>query len=64
MSTGLKLKGCSAEKRPTPWDQSRKTALLGLLAFGEGWHNNHHGFPYSARQGFHWWQVDLAWYVI
>jgi stearoyl-CoA desaturase (delta-9 desaturase) len=45
-------------------DQSRNNALLGLLAFGEGWHNNHHAFPYSARHGFRWWQVDLAWYVI
>jgi stearoyl-CoA desaturase (Delta-9 desaturase) len=45
-------------------DQSRNNALLGLLAFGEGWHNNHHAFPYSARHGLRWWQVDLAWYVI
>ena len=34
------------------------------MAFGEGWHNNHHAFEYSARHGFEWWQVDMTWYVI
>lgn len=38
--------------------------LFGLLAFGEGWHNNHHAFEYSARQGLEWWQIDIGWYVI
>jgi stearoyl-CoA desaturase (delta-9 desaturase) len=33
-----------------------------LLTFGEGWHNNHHHFPGSARQGFYWWEIDLTWY--
>lgn len=45
-------------------DQSRNNALLGVLALGDGWHNNHHAFPSSARHGFHWWQVDITWYVI
>jgi stearoyl-CoA desaturase (Delta-9 desaturase) len=45
-------------------DQSRNNFLLGLIAFGDGWHNNHHAFPSSARHGFHWWQPDLAWSVI
>ncbi|KAL6284500.1 hypothetical protein ACE6H2_015429 [Prunus campanulata] len=45
-------------------DTSRNNWWLGLLAFGEGWHNNHHAFDYSARQGFEWWQIDLTWYVI
>lgn len=45
-------------------DHSRNNFVLGLLAFGEGWHNNHHAFPYSARHGFHWWQPDLGWSMI
>ena len=43
-------------------DDSRNSLLLALLTFGEGWHNNHHHYPASARQGFRWWQVDLTWY--
>lgn len=45
-------------------DRSRNEWLVGLLAFGEGWHNNHHAFPRSAFHGLHWWQVDLSSYVI
>jgi stearoyl-CoA desaturase (delta-9 desaturase) len=45
-------------------DESRNNALFGLLALGEGWHNNHHAFPASARHGLKWWQVDLSWWVI
>jgi stearoyl-CoA desaturase (delta-9 desaturase) len=45
-------------------EQSRNNLLLGVLAFGEGWHNNHHAFPYSARHGFHWWQPDLTWNLV
>jgi len=43
-------------------DDSRNNVWLALLTFGEGWHNNHHFFPGSSRQGFHWWEVDLTWY--
>jgi stearoyl-CoA desaturase (delta-9 desaturase) len=43
-------------------DDSRNNVWLALLTFGEGWHNNHHFFPGTARQGFHWWQVDVTWY--
>jgi len=43
-------------------DDSRNNPWLALLTFGEGWHNNHHYFPGSARQGFRWWEVDLTWY--
>lgn len=43
-------------------DDSRNNVWLALLTFGEGWHNNHHFFPGSARQGFRWWEVDLSWY--
>lgn len=43
-------------------DDSRNNPWLALLTFGEGWHNNHHYFPGSARQGFRWWEIDLTWY--
>jgi len=39
-------------------------ALVAFLIFGEGWHNNHHAFPTSARQGLRWYQWDPAWYSI
>ena len=45
-------------------DNSRNNWLLAVLTFGEGWHNNHHYFPGSARQGFRWWEVDLTYYVL
>ena len=43
-------------------DDSRNNVWLALLTFGEGWHNNHHFFPGSSRQGFRWWEVDVTWY--
>ncbi|MEQ1849185.1 MAG: fatty acid desaturase [Candidatus Peribacteraceae bacterium] len=39
-------------------DESRNNWLVGLLAAGEGWHNNHHAFPDSAMHGLRWWQFD------
>jgi stearoyl-CoA desaturase (delta-9 desaturase) len=45
-------------------DQSRNNVLFGILALGEGWHNNHHAFPTSARHGLEWWQLDVSWWVI
>jgi len=45
-------------------DRSRNQWLVGLLAFGEGWHNNHHAFPRSAFHGLRWWQIDLSAYLI
>ncbi|BFG36578.1 hypothetical protein CerSpe_228520 [Prunus speciosa] len=45
-------------------DMSRNNWVFGLLTHGEGWHNNHHAFQYSARHGFEWWEVDVTWYVI
>src|SRR5947208_1994454 len=44
--------------------RSRNEWIVGLLGFGEGWHNNHHAFPRSAFHGLHWWQFDLSGYVI
>ncbi len=45
-------------------DDSRNNALLAVLTLGEGWHNNHHHFPGSARQGFYWWEIDISYYVL
>eukprot|EP00667_Euglena_gracilis_P011292 EG_transcript_11539 len=50
--------------KTNPVDESRNNWWVGLIALGEGWHNNHHAFQYSARLGFEWWQVDITWYVI
>jgi stearoyl-CoA desaturase (delta-9 desaturase) len=43
-------------------DTSRNNPVLALLTLGEGWHNNHHHYPGSVRQGFTWWEVDIAYY--
>ena len=45
-------------------DQSTNNWLTGVLAFGEGWHNNHHCYPRSARAGFVWWEIDMYYWVI
>lgn len=45
-------------------DTSRNNLLLAALTHGEGWHNNHHYYPGSARQGFLWWQIDVTWIVL
>jgi stearoyl-CoA desaturase (delta-9 desaturase) len=45
-------------------DRSRNQWTVGLLALGEGWHNNHHAFPRSAFHGLRWWQIDISAYVI
>ena len=45
-------------------DASTNHPVVGLLAYGEGWHNNHHKFPFSARHGLEWWQVDITWWVL
>lgn len=45
-------------------DTSTNNWLVALLALGEGWHNNHHKFAYSARHGLEWWQFDLTWVLL
>ena len=45
-------------------DGSRNNLLLALVTLGEGWHNNHHYFMYSARQGIRWWEIDITYYVL
>jgi stearoyl-CoA desaturase (delta-9 desaturase) len=43
---------------------SRNNLILALLTFGDGWHNNHHYYPRSARHGFYWWEIDLSHYLL
>ncbi len=45
-------------------DESRNNWPLAILTCGEGWHNNHHHYAGSVRQGFFWWEVDLTYYVL
>ena len=45
-------------------DDSRNNWFVALLSFGEGWHNNHHAFPTSARHGLAWYEFDMSWLAI
>jgi stearoyl-CoA desaturase (delta-9 desaturase) len=45
-------------------DESRNNVITAFFAAGEGWHNNHHRYQRSARNGFYWWEFDPTWYVI
>ena len=45
-------------------DLSTNCWWVAVLTFGEGWHNNHHAFPTSARHGRRWWELDLSWLLI
>jgi len=45
-------------------DDSRNNFWLALLTLGEGWHNNHHRFAVSARQGFYWWEIDISYALL
>ena len=45
-------------------DTSRNSAIVAFFTFGEGWHNNHHHVPSSARQGHRWWEYDVGFYVL
>src|SRR4029434_5534140 len=54
----------SGSKRYVTRDDSRYNSLIAIVTLGEGWHNNHHAFQSSVRQGFKWWEVDLAYYVL
>lgn len=45
-------------------DDSRNSLLISLVTLGEGWHNNHHRFPSSERQGLYWWELDLSHYML
>ncbi|KAL5728783.1 hypothetical protein ACHQM5_001823 [Ranunculus cassubicifolius] len=45
-------------------DLSTNNWFIAMLTYGEGWHNNHHAFEYSARHGLEWWEIDVTWYFI
>jgi len=45
-------------------DDSRNNWWLSLVTMGEGWHNNHHAYPRSARQGFRWYEFDATFYIL
>ena len=45
-------------------DDSRNNWLLALFTMGEGWHNNHHAYQTSVRQGFRWWEIDATFYLL
>jgi len=45
-------------------DDSRNNGFIALVSLGEGWHNNHHHYPVSARQGFYWWEIDISYYLL
>lgn len=45
-------------------DTSKNSFLISIFTLGEGWHNNHHRFPSSERQGFYWWELDISHYIL
>lgn len=45
-------------------NNSHNNWWVALITFGEGWHNNHHAYPSSARHGFKTWELDLSWWFI
>ena len=45
-------------------DTSKNNFWLALITMGEGWHNNHHYYQGSVRQGFQWWQIDVSFYIL
>jgi stearoyl-CoA desaturase (Delta-9 desaturase) len=54
----------SGSKRYLTGDDSRNNWLLAIFTMGEGWHNNHHAFQSSVRQGFRWWEFDPTYYIL
>jgi len=55
---------CGAGAATPPATTVATTSLLALITLGEGWHNNHHRYPMSVRQGFYWWEVDITYYLL
>jgi stearoyl-CoA desaturase (delta-9 desaturase) len=45
-------------------DRSTNCWWVALISFGEGWHNNHHAFPFSARHGLRWFEIDMTWWCV
>jgi stearoyl-CoA desaturase (Delta-9 desaturase) len=52
------------KRRYVTGDDSRNNWLLAIITMGEGWHNNHHAYQSSARQGFRWWEYDPTFYLL
>ena len=52
------------KRRYSTTDDSKNNPVLAIVTMGEGWHNNHHYYPRSVRQGFRWWQIDMTYYVL
>jgi len=52
------------QRRYATADNSRNSFWLALLTLGEGWHNNHHHYPVSVKQGFYWWEIDMTYYFL
>ena len=55
---------CTGPSVMTPATTAANNLLLALITMGEGWHNNHHFYPASTRQGFYWWEIDLTYYCL
>lgn len=45
-------------------EDSKNSLIIALITLGEGWHNNHHYFMNSTRQGFFWWEIDVTYYIL
>ncbi len=45
-------------------DDSRNNWIVAIVAYGEGWHNNHHAYPRMAKHGHKWWEFDITWQAI
>jgi stearoyl-CoA desaturase (Delta-9 desaturase) len=54
----------AGRRRYVTGDDSRNNWFLAILTMGEGWHNNHHAYQASVRQGFRWWEYDPTFYAL
>ena len=63
VNSAAHLRGYRTYRAPGQ-DQSTNNWVVALLAWGEGWHNNHHAFPSSARHGLRWFEIDFTWLTI
>ena len=52
------------KKRFETGEESKNSFWLAIPTLGEGWHNNHHHYPSSTRQGIYWWEIDFTFYVL
>ncbi len=52
------------KKRYETGDDSKNSFVLSMVTLGEGWHNNHHRFPFAESQGIFWWEIDITHYIL